>query len=152
MPSAARCHDLGLALRRAVESWPQDARVAVIASGGLTHFVINEELDRQVLDCIAAKDTAVLRAIPRASLRSGNSEILNWVVAAGALGGLTPAVVDYIPGYRTPAGTGTGMGFARWSQRLLAAATAGGHGRADRTAGPPAPGQPAPWALAHGGQ
>jgi hypothetical protein len=115
VPSAARCHDLGLALRRAVESWPQDARVAVIASGGLTHFVIDEGLDRRVLDCIAAKDAAGLRAIPRSSLRSGNSEILNWITAAGALDGLTPAVVDYIPGYRTPAGTGTGMGFARWN-------------------------------------
>jgi 3-O-methylgallate 3,4-dioxygenase len=115
VPSAARCYDLGLALRRAVESWPQDARVAVIASGGLTHFVIDEELDRRVLDCIAAKDAAGLRAIPRARLRSGNSEILNWVTAAAALDGLTPTVLDYIPGYRTPAGTGTGLAFARWN-------------------------------------
>jgi hypothetical protein len=115
VPSAARCHDLGLALRRAVESWPQDARVAVIASGGLTHFVIDEELDRRVLDCIAAKDAPGLRAIPRARLRSGNSEILNWIAAAGALDGLTPAVLDYIPAYRTPAGTGTGMAFACWN-------------------------------------
>ncbi len=52
--------------------------------------------------------------IPRDKLRSGNSEILNWVTAAGALEGLTPTIVDYVPGYRTPAGTGTGMAFARW--------------------------------------
>jgi 3-O-methylgallate 3,4-dioxygenase len=115
VPSAARCHDLGQALRRAVASWPQDARVAVIASGGLTHFVIDEELDRRVLDCLTARDAEGLRAIPRARLRSGNSEILNWVVAAGALDGLTPTVLDYIPGYRTPAGTGTGMAFACWN-------------------------------------
>ena len=114
VPSAARCHDLGRALRRAVESWEPGARVAVIASGGLTHFVIDEALDRQVLDSIAAKDAAALRAIPRELLRSGNSEILNWIAAAGALEGLTPTVLDYIPGYRTPAGTGTGMAFARW--------------------------------------
>jgi Catalytic LigB subunit of aromatic ring-opening dioxygenase len=115
VPSAARCYELGRALRRAVESWEQDARVAVIASGGLTHFVIDEKLDRQVLDSIAAKDEAALRSIPRASLRSGNSEILNWVAAAGALEALTPTVLDYVPGYRTPAGTGTGMAFARWA-------------------------------------
>lgn len=114
VPSAARCYDLGRALRRAVESWASGARVAVIASGGLTHFVIDEKLDRQVLDSIAAKDAEGLRSIPRERLRSGNSEILNWVAAAGALEGLRPAVVDYIPGYRTPAGTGTGMAFARW--------------------------------------
>lgn len=114
VPSAGRCHDLGRALRRAVESWEPGARVAVIASGGLTHFVIDEELDRRVLDSIASKDAAGLRAVPRERLRSGNSEILNWIAAAGALEGLTPAVLDYIPGYRTPAGTGTGMAFARW--------------------------------------
>ena len=114
VPSAARCYELGRVLRRAVESWESEARVAVIASGGLTHFVIDEALDRGVLDAIAARDAAALGAIPRDKLRSGNSEILNWVTAAGALEGLTPTVVDYVPGYRTPAGTGTGMAFARW--------------------------------------
>src|SRR5580692_1462679 len=114
VPSAARCYDLGRALRRAVETWESGARVAVIASGGLTHFVIDEALDRAVLGSVAAKDAAGLAALPRGKLRSGNSEILNWVTAAGALEGLTPAIVDYVPGYRTPAGTGTGMAFAHW--------------------------------------
>jgi len=114
VPSAARCFALGRELRRAVEAWESDARVAVIASGGLTHFVIDETLDRGVLDAIAAKDAAALAGIPRGKLRSGNSEILNWVTAAGVLEGLAPTIVDYVPGYRTPAGTGTGMAFARW--------------------------------------
>jgi hypothetical protein len=115
VPSAARCYRLGQELRRAVESWESDARVAVIASGGLTHFVIDEDLDRGVLDAIAARDAAALAGIPRARLRSGNSEILNWVTAAGALEGLKASVLDYVPGYRTPAGTGTGMAFAHWA-------------------------------------
>jgi 3-O-methylgallate 3,4-dioxygenase len=115
VPSAARCHALGRELRQAVESWESDARVAVIASGGLTHFVIDEALDRGVLDAIAARDAAALGAIPRDRLRSGNSEILNWVTAAGALASLRATVLDYVPGYRTPAGTGAGMAFAHWS-------------------------------------
>jgi catalytic LigB subunit of aromatic ring-opening dioxygenase len=114
VPSAARCYALGQELRRAVQSWESGARVAVIASGGLTHFVIDEALDRGVLDAIAAGDAAALSGIPRARLRSGNSEILNWVTAAGTLEGLPATIVDYVPGYRTPAGTGTGMAFARW--------------------------------------
>src|SRR5580693_2908730 len=109
VPSAARCYSLGTSLRQAVESWESDARVAVIASGGLTHFVIDEDLDRGVLDSIATKDAAGLAGIPRGKLRSGNSEILNWVTAAAVLEGLTPTILDYVPGYRTPAGTGTGM-------------------------------------------
>jgi hypothetical protein len=114
VPSAARCYELGRTLRRAVESWETSARVAVIASGGLTHFVIDETLDRGVLDAIAARDAAALGAVPRERLRSGNSEILNWIAAAGALEGLAATIVDYVPGYRTPAGTGTGMAFAHW--------------------------------------
>lgn len=114
VPSAARCYALGRELRRAIESWDTDARVAVIASGGLTHFVIDEALDRRVLDAIAAKDAAALSGIPRGKLRSGNSEILNWVTAAAALEGLSATILDYVPGYRTPAGTGTGMAFVSW--------------------------------------
>jgi 3-O-methylgallate 3,4-dioxygenase len=114
VPSAARCHALGQALRRAVEGWPHDIRVAVIASGGLSHFVVDESLDRSVLSAITRDDADDLRSLSRAQLRSGNSEILNWVAAAGALEGLNATVVDYVPGYRSPAGTGAGMAFAYW--------------------------------------
>jgi hypothetical protein len=117
VPSPARCHALGRALRRAVETWPAGTRVAVIASGGLSHSVVNERLDRRVLVGIAAgpEGAELLGDISRDDLRSGNSEILNWITAAGALEGLTPTVLDYVPRYRTPAGTGAGMAFARWS-------------------------------------
>jgi hypothetical protein len=54
---------------------------------------------------IAVKDAAGLAGIPRGKLRSGNSEILNWVTAAAVLEGLTPTILDYVLGYRTPAGT-----------------------------------------------
>src|ERR1700690_58819 len=37
LPSAARCYKLGQAVGRAVESWPQDLRVLVLGSGGLSH-------------------------------------------------------------------------------------------------------------------
>jgi 3-O-methylgallate 3,4-dioxygenase len=124
VPSAARCYALGQAIASAVASWPASARVAVIASGGLSHFVIDERLDRGVLRAIAAGDAAALGATPRAALRSGNSEILNWITAAGALASLRATVVDYVPGYRSPAGTGTGMAFAQWTPPLLQADTA----------------------------
>ena len=60
--------------------------------------------------------TASAAATPRSAgmLRSGTSEILNWITVGGALGGLAFDLVDYIPGYRSPAGTGVGMAFATW--------------------------------------
>jgi Catalytic LigB subunit of aromatic ring-opening dioxygenase len=114
VPSAARGYALGRAIARAVRTWPGDERVAVIASGGLSHFVVNEALDQRVLDALTRGDADGLRCLRRAELRSGNSEILNWVVAAGALEDHTATVLDYVPGYRTPAGTGAGMAFAAW--------------------------------------
>src|SRR5690606_6547437 len=40
VPSAARCFNIGRALKRAIEASTSVERVAVIASGGLTHFVV----------------------------------------------------------------------------------------------------------------
>jgi hypothetical protein len=114
VPSAARCYQFGKALRRAVEDWKTSARVAVIASGGLSHFVVDEDLDRAVLAALTASDGRALGSLERDQLRSGTSEILNWIVAAGALENLSATVLDYVPGYRTPAGTGAGMAFVRW--------------------------------------
>jgi hypothetical protein len=114
VPSAARCYDLGRAIRAGILSWPSDARVAILASGGLSHFVVLPEWDNMVLDAMAPHDRAALTAIPRRYFRSGTSETLNWITVAGAFETGTMQLVDYIPGYRTPAGTGTGMAFATW--------------------------------------
>ena len=114
VPSAARCFDIGQALRIAIESSPTDLRVAVIASGGLSHFVVDEALDRSVLDAISGGSAEDLRKIPRAALNSGSSEILNWVLTAGAVSHLPFAWSEYQPIYRTPAGTGVGAAIAVW--------------------------------------
>ncbi|MBN8814338.1 MAG: extradiol ring-cleavage dioxygenase [Sphingomonas sp.] len=109
--SAKRCFDIGRFMREAIEQSPADLRVAVIASGGLSHFVVDEELDRRILTGLRDNDADMLRSIPRAALRSGSSEILNWIVAAGAINGMQVAWEEYVPLYRTPAGTGIGAAF-----------------------------------------
>lgn len=114
-PSPHRCFMFGRALRRAIDSWPDDRKVAVVASGGLSHFVVDEELDRRVLDAMKNKDATSLTTIPRRFMRSGTSEILNWITLAGAVEDLEMDLVDYIPSYRSPAGTGVGIAFARWN-------------------------------------
>ena len=113
-PTAARCYAFGQALRGAIESWKGPERVAVIASGGLSHFVIDTELDRQVLDGLANADREALTSLPKSKLQSGSSEILNWVTAGGALEGLRMELINYVPGYRSEGGTGVGMAFAKW--------------------------------------
>lgn len=115
VPTAARCYNLGRVVREAIESWKPDLRVAVITSGGLSHFVINEELDRRVLGGLKGDSLEAFGPLPRSQMRSGNSEILNWVTAAGILHDRPATIVDYVPGYRSEAGTGTGMAFAYWT-------------------------------------
>lgn len=113
-PRPGRCFRLGRALRQAIESFPGDARVGIVASGGLSHFTLDEALDRAVLAACARGDEAALAGIPVAKLNSGNSEIRNWIVAAGAAEALRLRWQEYEPLYRTPAGTGCGMAFAAW--------------------------------------
>jgi hypothetical protein len=114
-PSPRRCYKLGQAIRQAVESYPEDLRVGIVASGGLSHFTIDEPLDGTVIRALREKDAAALQSLPRERLNSGNSEIRNWICAAGALEHLDLKWVHYAPGYRTLAGTGTGLCFGHWS-------------------------------------
>src|ERR1700704_1361748 len=67
-PSPRRCYKLGQAVRRAVEGFAGDARVGVLASGGLSHFLVDEDLDRAILKAIADKDAKFLRNLPRNKL------------------------------------------------------------------------------------
>ncbi|MDO8213155.1 hypothetical protein [Conexibacter sp. CPCC 206217] len=112
----ARCYDLGRAVRAAVESFPQELRVGVVASGGLSHFSTDEELDRRVLDACRTHDEEALRGMPPELLDGGSSEIRNWISVAAACRDLRMAWDEYIPVYRTAVGTGVGLGFALWSK------------------------------------
>lgn len=113
-PTPGRCYKLGQAIREAVESFPGDARVGVLASGGLSHFTVDEDLDGTIMQALRNKDVEALAAVPREQLNSGNSEIRNWICMAGAAEHLRLGSMEYIPAYRTPAGTGTGLCFAHW--------------------------------------
>lgn len=113
-PTPKRCYDLGRALKNAIEAWPNKARVGILASGGLSHFVVDEELDHLALEGMKAKSLARLSQLPREKINSGSSEIRNWIVVAGATEHLDMELVDYVPCYRSPAGTGCAMGFASW--------------------------------------
>jgi hypothetical protein len=86
-----------------------------MASGGLSHVVIDEELDGITLDALQRKDREALWRLPREKMRGGTSEILNWVALAGAVEPMKMTLVDYVTTYRSPAGTGCGMGFAYWN-------------------------------------
>jgi hypothetical protein len=113
-PRPKRCYDLGKAIRKAVQNSKGSERVGILASGGLSHFTVDEELDRGVLDALKRNDGEALASLPVQKLNSGSSEIRNWIALAGATGHLKNVWQEYVPCYRSAAGTGCGMGFALW--------------------------------------
>ena len=115
-PTAKRCLAFGHALKRSIDALPDGLKVAVVASGGLTHFCIDEALDGQVLRALQERDEAALAAIPEAMFAGNTSEIKSWLPLAAIMtdASLTMRLINYVPCYRTEAGTGNAMGFALW--------------------------------------
>jgi 3-O-methylgallate 3,4-dioxygenase len=113
-PSPQRCFDLGVAIRELIEAYPENIRVGILASGGLSHFLVNEALDRDVVTALQKKDYPALKGLPVNKLVSGSSEIRNWIATAGAVQHLSLDWIAYVPGYRSHALTGVGLCFAHW--------------------------------------
>lgn len=118
LPSAQRCYELGQAIADFAAERPE--RVAIVASGGLSHDPggpragwIDRSLDEWVLKTIEAGhglELAKLFSFDSETLAGGTGEIRAWVTVAGALGARKAEVVDYIPLHHTV----TGLGFAYW--------------------------------------
>ena len=60
-PRPKRCYEFGQAVRKAVEAFPGEERIGVLASGGLSHFLVDEDLDRAILKACADKDAKFLQ-------------------------------------------------------------------------------------------
>lgn len=116
MPTAQRCFDLGQSIRRALDSYPEDTRVLIVGTGGMSHQLqgeraglINQDFDRWFLDTIGA-DPASITALSNPQLidqaGSEGSELIMWMVMRGALGDDVQTVfADYhVPVSNTAAG------------------------------------------------
>ena len=116
VPTAMRCYRMGQTLRAAIEAWDTDKTVAVFASGGLSHTVIEEDFDEMIIDGLLNDDVKKLTSPDDNRFRAGTSEIKNWIALAGAMSGtsLAPKMIDYIPCYRTEAGNGCAMGMMEY--------------------------------------
>ena len=116
VPKNARCLQFGHALYRAIKKFKGFGRVALMASGGLTHFVIDEDLDKTILNAMSKGDEAALDRIPENVFKVGTAETKNWypVIAAMHDAKLKYHQVDYVPCYRSEAGTGNAMAFVYW--------------------------------------
>jgi protocatechuate 4,5-dioxygenase beta chain len=109
-PTGNRCFNLGKAIRRAVESYPEDLRVVIFGTGGMSHQLqgkraglINKEWDKRFLDSLAG-DAEVARKIPFIEyVREAGSEgieMVMWLISRGAL---SPQVKEIYRFYHVPA-------------------------------------------------
>ncbi|GAA1859358.1 class III extradiol dioxygenase subunit beta [Brevibacterium marinum] len=114
-PTADRCLALGEALGRAIRSFPQDIKVAVFGTGGMSHQLsgeraglINQEFDRNFLEKIET-DPESLSQITRAEYveQAGSEgiEMIMWLIMRGALGDNIRRVHDtyHVPASNTAA-------------------------------------------------
>ncbi len=112
IPSAKRCYKLGQSLRKAIESYPEDLGVVLVATGGLSHQVHGErcgfnntEWDMEFLDLLE-KDPEKLTQVTIAEYAEKGgmegSEIIMWLVMRGAL---SPKVKKLHQSYYLPSMT-----------------------------------------------
>lgn len=96
LPSPKRCLALGRAVGRALKSFPGNARIAVMGSGGLSHQLdgeraghMNSDYDKFCMDNLAGSPEALINHSSLDIVELAGSqgvEILNWIAARGALG------------------------------------------------------------------
>ena len=84
-PTARRCYTFGRAVRAAIEAWPENLRVAVIGTGGLSVGVLEEQVDRTLLQALKARDVTAISQTPRGWAQGSTGEALCWIATAGAL-------------------------------------------------------------------
>lgn len=105
-PTPRRCFELGATIRRVVEGMPDGSRVAIIGTGGLSHWIggpdhgrLNEDFDKEFLERFAAGDMEFLRSLTTQviadELGNGGQEVRNWITVRGAAPDFTVDVVYY---------------------------------------------------------
>jgi aromatic ring-opening dioxygenase catalytic subunit (LigB family) len=120
LPSLSRCVAWGRQLAHAVESYSAPLRVAILATGGLSHSIgeptmgaIYEDFDRETLRLFSSSERDLILYLEKnlPSHGNGSEEVRNWLVAHGAAGARGFELVDYLPVPKVI----VGCGFASWA-------------------------------------
>lgn len=109
-PTAARCYKLGQAIRRAIDSWDEDIRIAIFGTGGMSHQLqgqragfINTPWDTDFLNKLGPDPEALTEITHTEYLRDAGSEgieLVMWLIMRGAL---NPNVTEVHRHYHVPA-------------------------------------------------
>jgi protocatechuate 4,5-dioxygenase, beta chain len=95
LPTARRCYHLGQAVRRAVESYDRDIKVAILGTGGMSHQLtgpnfgaMDETNDQDFLDRLENDPESLTTLTHQAMMEKygvEGIELIMWLVMRGAL-------------------------------------------------------------------
>jgi len=131
LPSPMRCYKLGKALGQAIESYPEDCRVVVIATGGLSHQLdgtragfINKQFDLICLEKIVNDPLTLAQYSARDLVRDAGAqgvELLMWFAMRGAMTGLVTEIHHsyHVPISNTAAAVMVLENKPNWSKQWL---------------------------------
>jgi len=109
-PTGARCYKLGQAIRRAVETFPEDLRVVIYGTGGMSHQLqgeraglINRKFDTDFLDNLTKDPVALTKLSHTEYMREAGSEGVEMVMWHVMRGALDDDVAEVYRHYHVPA-------------------------------------------------
>ncbi|MEO8313202.1 MAG: hypothetical protein ABI645_00265 [Pseudomonadota bacterium] len=123
LPTLKRCLQFGRFMGNALRSYTGLERVAILATGGLSHDVgtprmglVNEDFDRGFLQHLTESDDALLRFTAGNLEAAGNGaeEVRMWLVAHGVAGAGSALDVMY---YKALPAWYAGIGIAEWQTK-----------------------------------
>lgn len=108
LPTPRRCREVGAFVGEFIRSRPAGERIALVGTGGLSHWVgtpetgrINPDFDQRVLDHVARGDVESLSRLTHDEIEreggNGGQEIRNWIALLGAVPGWKGEVLAYEP-------------------------------------------------------
>ena len=104
--SSKRAYQIGEVIGKAIASWSGDERVAILGTGGISHWVgmaemgkVNVEWDEMIMSHVKTGNAEALMAITDEEIvrdgGNGGLEIKNWICAMGAMGNVTGEILAY---------------------------------------------------------
>ena len=116
LPSATRCFKLGQALRSAVESYPEDLRVVIIGTGGMSHQLHGERMghmngawDNDFLDKLEADPSALTRLTHKEIMEAAGAEAVELIMWLSMRGAMDEKVKRIHRNYYAPMTSGMGV-------------------------------------------
>lgn len=120
-PTPKRCLAWGHMIRAGIEAYPEDLRVVVLGTGGLSHSIgettmgwIDEPFDHACLEMFKTgkSDAGIAAELDRmlATTGNGGAELRSWCIAHAAAGGKGFDLIGYTPMPETL----IGCGVAEW--------------------------------------